>query len=243
MDPRVRLWSRRFWWAVGREPPPPRDLAPFVPQVLPLAVVYLPQLSVAEVVAWLARRRVVLPSLGPDRPLRGCLVAWRGRGLLLVDGTDSPEERRFTVAHEVAHFLLEHLLPRERAVRYLGHAVQEVLDGFRPPIPEERLEALLMGVPLRPALHRMDRPGCPEAFHAECQADALALELLAPARWVRAFLPRGLRFIEGEKTVRRVLEGTFGLPLGPARWYARRLLERWAGGPSLREWLGLHSSP
>ncbi|MFN8557423.1 MAG: ImmA/IrrE family metallo-endopeptidase [Dehalococcoidia bacterium] len=40
--------------------------------------------------------------------------------MIIVDSSDAPDEVRFTVAHEAAHFLLDYEQPRARAVAALG---------------------------------------------------------------------------------------------------------------------------
>ena len=39
------------------------------------------------------------------RMLRACLVARHGYGVAFIDGTDDDAEQRFSIAHELAHFL------------------------------------------------------------------------------------------------------------------------------------------
>src|SRR5205085_3975397 len=114
---------------------------------------------------------------GPDRPLRGCLLACDGAGFIFLDAADPPAERTFSLAHELAHFLRDYWRPRQRAFAALGGSVREVFDGGRAPRREERLHALLRGVSLGPHVHLMARDGGtppPEVAAAESDADRLA---------------------------------------------------------------------
>ena len=52
-------------------------------------------------------------DLHGDERLRGCLFARRGRAYLFVRDDDDPRERRFTLAHEAAHFMLHHEKARQ----------------------------------------------------------------------------------------------------------------------------------
>jgi hypothetical protein len=193
---------------------------------LPLGIVQLPALRAASLRAWLARRGLSgLADVG-DRPLRAGLVALAGHGLVFLDGTDPPDERRFSLAHEVAHFLADYWWPRQRAARQLGPACLEVLDGLRRPTRAERIDAVLAGAALGTHVHLMERtpdghPAGAALAEAERFADALALELLAPAELAAQVEPAG-------PDPAGCLRERFGLPLPLARAYADRL---WPGPP------------
>lgn len=223
------LWiheaAERFWIEAGGAPNElPRDIGSAVSWALPVAVISLSGLRIAAVDAWLAEHDVGARLSVPDRPLRACVLVHEGNGLLFVDHEDDEDERRFSVAHETAHYLLEYALPRERTRRRLGPEVLPVLDGRRAPSPEERIGAVLAGVALGVRLHLMERtpsghPTDRDVSAAERCADELALELLAPIDAVRARL-KGHR---SRPEVEALLRGTFGLPPTPARAFARRL--------------------
>jgi hypothetical protein len=135
------------------------------------------------------------------------------------------DEIRLTVAHELAHFLLHYLWPRETAIQRLGDSIVSVLDGERLPTPVERLSGVLRSVELGPCQHLLERDSVGTADVAatriEAQADLLAFELLAPASSV-------LRSSDAGADRRRDLAETYGLP----SWAA----EAWAG------WLDSRSS-
>ncbi len=245
VERRIARAAERFWQQAGGRPPPPVDMEHAVLWALPLDVQPVAGLTVARVAAWLREHGLPEPHLGPSRALRGCLIARRGQGVVFVEADDPPEERRFTLAHEAAHFVLDYQAKRERALAGLGPAIQAVLDGERPPTAQERVHALLANVTLGVHVHLMERGPdglpCPEAADAECDADRLALELLAPEREALALV----RATQGERHVVRVaraaaaLAARFGLPMPMAERYARRLLRRLTGGPSVVEWLGM----
>jgi hypothetical protein len=203
----VRELADAFWRAVGPEPVP-RTFAN-VSLGFPVTVVERPGLSLAAVRDWLARRSSVTVP-GPDRPVRGCLVAHGWDGFVFVEANDPPAERRFTLAHELAHYLRDVRHPRRRAVARLGPGFADVLDGKRPSTVDERLHAVLRGLPGGPLVHLLGRgeDESPEVRAAEAAADRLAFELLAPAAAV---------------TAPADLAGRFGLPPGKAADYARLL--------------------
>jgi hypothetical protein len=209
-----------FWAKSGGVPPFPCDLR-YASLALPFSAVEMNGVSVEAVRRWFTQLGIPVPLDEPDRPLRACLVAWRGVGFAFIDGLDDPAEKAFSLAHELAHFLRDYLRPREVAVERLGRSALEVLDGLRPPTGEERLHAVLRNVPLGPFTHllRRDdsgRPLTPAEREAEEAADRLAFELLAPAE--------ALGELESHEAVAERLVRDFGLPPAPAAVYAALLL-------------------
>jgi len=213
--------------AACRLPPPstfPRNLADEVHLSLSVVLERVTHLTSDDVRSVLAQRWRYQAVADVDRPLHGCLAARAGSGILFVDAEDDEDEQRFTLAHEVAHFVLEHVMPRSRARRVFGDGIRPVLDCLRAPTPEESLAFVLEGIPLGIQIRLMDRDssGAIQMGHveeAEQRADRLALELLAPA-------PLALKVLKG---VPRGLAGTrvasrFGLPVEVARTYVRMLL-------------------
>src|SRR6202165_681900 len=147
-----------FWAGAGEMEPYPRRLEQAVSWALPLAIAKVPRLCMKDVAARLAASGVDFGLHTPQRELHGCLVAFGGRGLVMLDGTDSTDEMRFSLAHEVGHFLIDYFQPRERAVRRLGDGVIDVLDGLRAPPVSERIDAILNEVDVGVHMHLMGRP-------------------------------------------------------------------------------------
>ncbi|MBI4497316.1 MAG: hypothetical protein HY689_05400 [Chloroflexi bacterium] len=245
-EPRLERIAQEFWAAAGGPEPFPRRLEGAVLWALPLMVAKLPRLWVRDAEAWLRARGLPFCAGGPDRPLHGCLVAYGGSGCVLLDGTDPADEQRFSLAHEVAHFLLDYQEPRRRAVQRLGRSLLEVFDGRRPPTATERIDAILCQAPMGAHTHLMERRpdgvlGCGPVADAEAQADRLALELLAPDAEVErrvALSGRPVAFAAGRRHLVAALTTDFGLPQAVAASYGAGLARAWWGGPSFREWLG-----
>jgi hypothetical protein len=219
--------AEAFWAGVGGRARfgRPVDLERAVAIALPLGVCRMPALS-TDKVAQVLRRVGTVPWTASDaRPLRGCLIADVGVGLVFLDGDDPPNERRYSLAHEVAHFLAHYLEPRHRVLHSLGSAMVEVLDRARAPTMPERLSAALHDVTLEPYRHAMGRT--PEGLKAhvrtcelEAEADLLALELLVPAAELRQRAQQRPSDLAAE----------YGIP----RWAVELLPDRWtenrAGG-------------
>jgi Zn-dependent peptidase ImmA (M78 family) len=247
----TRTWlqeaSERFWSDAGGSAVFPRNMEKAAVYALPLGIISLPRLWISDLVCWMERRRLQCPLEGNDRPLRGCLLAFSGRGLVIINGQDPDDERRFTAAHEVAHFILDYLEVRKRVIESLGTGALEVLDGIRPATYEERLNAVLSSTLIGVHTHTMDRT--PEGdisqgsvLRIEEDADLLALELLAPAEQVQFRLhstKTGRSFSELMPYAERLLQEDYGLPKSAAKPYAYQLVDNLTHGPSIKEWLGL----
>ncbi len=207
--------AARFWAAAGPPPPVPRDLLGPA-RAFGVHVATWPGLTVGRVAAFLARQGIATAL--PDRRLHACLFTVRGHGFVFLDAADPAAERRFSLAHELAHFLRDADAPRRAVTAAVGAAAATVLDG-RPATVAERLAALLRGVPLTTHVHLMHRddagrPLTPADREAEDAADHLAGELLAPA---------GLFEGESAEVIRERLGAGFGFPDGAAAGYARTL--------------------
>jgi hypothetical protein len=246
----MELWledtAKDFWRNAGSADVFPRDMERAIMNAVPAAVVYLPRLWTSSIDHWLADRQLTVRLAAQRQRLRGCMLAYRGRGLIFVDGTDPEPERRFTLAHEIAHFLVDYLRPRHRVFVKLGGSSVEVLDGLRAPFITEQIDAGLVGVNLEVHTHLMPRVSSGAhsrpVIVAENRADLLALELLAPASAVQNRLPRTVFHRDYEskrKVVTRSLGSHFGLPNPVAAEYGAFLCRSWFGGPSVQEWLGI----
>jgi hypothetical protein len=229
----VAQLAQAFWQKAQGLEPFPRNLRRAIARAVGLSIVLLPSLSVRAAVAWLQKCGLVCELPGQDRPLRACLVARNGYGVALIDGSDDEDEQRFSIAHELAHFLRDYWSLRQRVLNHLGSDALPVVDGERPATPQERLNALLRKVPLGFDLHLMERDsdGSPvnaRIAQAENDADRLAYELLAPAEHV---VGKSAASTKGE--IERRLRECYRLPSVQALRYASLLLPQSKSDPLL----------
>src|SRR5579884_3500257 len=96
--------AEEFWRAAGEVEPFPRNLEAPVLWALPLFILKVPRLTLSDVRAKLADYDIAFGVGGPNRSLYGCLVAFAGKGVVMLDGSEAPDELRFSLAHEVGHF-------------------------------------------------------------------------------------------------------------------------------------------
>jgi IrrE N-terminal-like domain len=226
----VPLWvselASAFWSWAGELEPFPRNLRGHVENAVPLTRVSIQNLSVSLVLKWLRENDLPYQLQQRDRPLFACLHARKDFGIVFLDSCVNEDEQRFSLAHELAHFLRDYSWPRARVAGCLGQAALEVLDGGRAATSEERVHALLDGTPLGYHTHFMDRENSGRVVSrrvrdAEDDADRLAFELLAPARSVASCAHRSEASCQAE--IQQLLISKFGLPEVPAGRYAEIL--------------------
>jgi Zn-dependent peptidase ImmA (M78 family) len=238
------LIADEFWTAAGGREQFPRQLESPVLWALPVAVIKLPRLWVSDVEAWLIEKGIRFRFETANRRLHGSLLAYRGRGCILLDGSDSGSELRYSLAHETAHFILNYLRPRRKAASLLGPAVLEVFDGLRPPTVRERVHGILSRVPIGFHVHLMERTFNGNVnreilMEIEDSADLLALEIISPEEEVRRRVARFSNQTQRGKPMEiaaELLQEEFGLPSGVAESYAQHLYPM-VRPFSAREWL------
>lgn len=232
-----------FWRLCGETEEFPRSLERPLALALPVALIKLPRLRLQDIESWMRRRGVVFAFGCRSRAARGCLIAQAGKGLLFVDGADPEDEQRFTVAHEIAHFLLDYWLPRAKVIEKFGPVVADVVDGLRPPTLTERVQAVLGSIHIGPYQSLMERGDSSEratVWDAENRADRLALALLAPPEAVLPLLDLTAgHYVRRLEAAKDALREHFGLPGQVAVAYGHALLAAAGKGPSWVESLGL----
>jgi len=212
------MLAKEFWLGSGLQGAFPRNIEQAIAMTLPLAVVKMPSVTAGAVRRWLKNRRVAASLPEDRRDLMGCLVAYRGHGIVFVCGADDPEEQRLTVAHEVGHFLVDYRLPRQQVIQALGETIVEVLDGFRQATPVERANAILSHVRLGAHVHLLPRRGKDEdsdacVGYAEERAHQLGFELVAPREHIMTLWGQlGAQEVTNSKEVSTRLAVYFGLP-------------------------------
>ncbi|GAC1463405.1 MAG: hypothetical protein PVS3B3_08980 [Ktedonobacteraceae bacterium] len=237
--------TEEFWNTLGSELPYPRTFQPSVSRSFPVSIITLPKLSIVQIEAWLQRQHIPFRFLCQDRSLCGCIVAAQGHGLIFIDSLDGDNEQRYTIAHEVSHFLLDYFYPRQHVLQLFGSDIRSVLDGQRLPTRTEQFHAVLSGISLKTYVDLM--PRTPQGtldqgyiLRAEEKADRLALELLAPLQHVSAQLAHLTSTLLAEQIslATHLLTSSYGLPLAVAKQYSVMLLPPPVKGSTAR-WLGL----
>jgi|SRR5215213_630669 len=225
----------RFWQQCEEIEPFPRNLERLTSIALPVKLTKLPHLKLQTIESWLGRRGASFSFNCRSRAVRGCLVAYGGQGFIFIDETDSEDERRFTIAHEIGHFLIDYLLVRETAISKFGDRIVEVFDGLRQPSLAEKVHALLAGASLGvyTNLVERDETSGQDLWEIEDSADRIALDLLAPPEDVLSQSDTSpLRFQQRLEGMTSVLKERFGLPVSVAGPYACSLLESVGRGQS-----------
>jgi len=237
--------TEHVWNEIGGEIAYPIDLSSVISRSFPLCVVMLPQLKVSRVESWFQQQGIPFCFLCQDRSLCGCIIAVRGTCFIFADSSDPDDERRYTIAHEVAHFLLDYLYPRLKVLRIFGESILPVLDGERTPTKTETLDAWLSSIKFGTYTDLMPRSSTgaiDQAYilPAEEQADRLALELLAPAEQILSQVALRDPKTINEKThfTTQILISVYGLPPAVAKKYGTYLLRN-PIQKTMAEWFGL----
>ena len=250
MSAEVAFWSDWFWRRAGGRPGAPVDIGYAVTCALEVGIRPIAGLTTSTAIDHL-RRVGFTPSdsVADERELHGCIAIGPRGGLILVEMCDGDAQRRFTIAHEVSHYILEVHRHHQRAEQRMGSRYVGVLYGSREATSTERIDAWLNNARSAPITHFMDRASdggyvCGRSLEAECHADDLAIELLAPrAEMVRIVRDcQKLPFRDLTDAVRRIAERRFGLPDSIAERCASRVVWQMRGGPSTAERFGFGGS-
>jgi len=225
----------------------PCDLEQAILWVLPLAIVKLPRLGLSSLRRWLEDRNIEMPYAGKDRRIRACILARCGSGLIFLDGADSEDEQRFSLAHDVAHFILDYQSRRQQIIDALGSRIVEVLDGERKASIEERLSGILSGVTIGPFMHLMDRDKYDRIsrrfiLDVEDAAERFALELIAPQKEVerhidRAFPDWDTSSSQSNAAIMATAD-IFGIPPYVMATYITYLASLRRPNQSFKDWIG-----
>ena len=246
ISPIITQVAKDFWKSAGGNSVFPCDISGAVNLVLPIDIVCLSELSLKKIQTWLTERKVFLDLEIDDRLLHGFILISKGSGFIFVNGTDTEEERRYTIAHEAGHFLLDYKRPREIAVKKLGESILEVMDGYREATNEEQIDGTLTSVSIRPYTHLLEKVGDGsfnnmDILDSENDADALALELLAPhATVIKDTNPNRnkISFYDFKNRCYQVLRSKYLIPDSIAEAYSSKLVYVAIGSPSLADKLG-----
>lgn len=205
--------SSQFWKNSGLKLSCPRPIEEAVIRNFPVSIVKLRSLSYESLNKWLTDRDLagVLPHYTGS--LLGGIFAFKGDAFLFVDAKLPSYEMRYTIAHEVGHFLFDYHYKRQKAKATVGEKAEEILDGTRRATLGERVDAILLGVDLRPYYHLHSEQNCISITRgqietAEDNADYLADELIAPEDVVNEmFNERSFESIsEGAKEIADILD-------------------------------------
>ena len=242
---KYQQFAQQFWEATYIPESFPRDIIQAISTLPNLLVVCLAELDMEKISDWLYNKNCGFTIEVVPKRLHGCLVIFRGRGIIFLNSSDPEAERRFTLAHELAHFLLEYQIPLQDAIRFFGENIREVLEGKRPPTLRERLDGILANVNLNPYVHlleRVDLNGFSRLYvwKVEDRADYLALELLVPFRKIYGQVKKNSKV----KTFQLLQDHTcqlliqkYGLPFSIAESYSGKIASRVQGGTSIwEEW-------
>jgi Zn-dependent peptidase ImmA (M78 family) len=239
--------SLEFWQRSKLPTNFPLDIGRAISRTQPILITSICALSLKKVEEYLISNEITYRNNHQNRNLHGFLFVQNGLGHIFINGSDPPDEQRFTLAHELAHFFLDYLQPRDKIVERMGNQIIEVLDGYREPTIEERLSGIISNLNIFQVSHLLDSAYISgfeqiKVWNSENRADQLALELLAPKTLVRkdyigylssTSLQTGLDYLF------KALTTKFGLPHSIAKSYSIYLYRNFSGRKSLQDEWGI----
>jgi Zn-dependent peptidase ImmA (M78 family) len=248
IHPKVKQVAEGFWRPLLPYRTFPVDIERVIAfSNLPLHIDLIPGLDIEHVNQWIKANHFPARIDKDNCALHGFLLARSGHGIIFVNGTDNRKERRFTIAHELAHFLLDYYLPRIHYLKIYGDSILEILDGSRLPTFQERLTFVISELPSPFFTHLLDNSSITayertQVWSTEWRTDALAFEILAPFHVVISSLKKKKlekRFDPIFRQASSLLATDFGLPSTLASSYAKHFASYLSGGMTLAEEWGI----
>ena len=247
--PRLLNIAKEFWRLAGGVQKWPCDIERAVSILTPLNIVTLSNLSFTGIKEWFKDKSICFDLEYSERELHGFISVHKNFGFIFINGADSENERRYTVSHELSHYFIDYKIPREKAIDTFGEGILEVLDGYREPTVIERVESVIASTPIKPYIHILEKEGNGgfKRFNnwlSERDADALAVELLAPYNTIQKDLTKlstkQSSFLENKTAISEILIKKYALPDSIASEYASMIAASFVGNKSLIERLGLN---
>jgi Zn-dependent peptidase ImmA (M78 family) len=161
-----------------------------------------------------------LDGLGVE-PLAGFLYVSAQFGVIFVERRDLLVRRRFTVAHELGHYLLHFRPALARVLEPQGDRPLSIMDALPMAGDEADPEALPRGEVIL-AGERGAQPSLPAYEEMEREANAFAAELLMPEDIVQARVARLAGEFRGEDLVWRLATDLL-VSRATMRWRLRNL--------------------
>ncbi len=238
--------ANTFFGKKGQQSAFPRNIEQAILWNFPVAIINLPRLGLSLIKRWLEIRDLSMPFAGQDRRIRACVLARCGYGLIFLDGTDPDDERRFSLAHEIAHYILDYHLKRQEIIKHLGNKIIDVLDGKREATIEERLNGIFSGITVGPFMHLMDRDkhgymSNQLILDIEDNAERFALELTAPKKALEHYLDQqfsGWYNQNNHTNHSEFAASIFGIPQRILVEYISYLANLRRPHQSFKDWLG-----
>lgn len=244
--PQIERIAREFWLTVDQEYRDGFDIVNAIDTSVFINLRRIKELSLKKLEEWLKEMTDQEEFNIDDRHLHGALIIKGPSIFMFVEASEDEVQQRFTVAHEVSHFLLDYHLPKERAILALGKEIEDVLNGNLPPSNIQRTLSAIKGVDIAPYSFLIEKTGNGSFenwsnFNAENEADYLALELLAPrARVISETISstKRLAYSQFTRKSKEILIEKYRIPVRIADQYASELGYSVTSGPSFLDKLG-----
>jgi Zn-dependent peptidase ImmA (M78 family) len=172
---------------------------------------------------FLLRRGAILESIGDTNqdPLAGYIYVNKTSGHIFVERHDFLARRRFSVAHELGHYLL-HFLPLIASGAFVDeYESVEITEALAPSSPEEDADDLPLGQ-VRISRQTEHLLSLPPYEQMEREANEFAAELLMPAEVIRELVMHYAADCLGDDLIWR-LSSEMLVSRAAMRWRLREL--------------------
>jgi Zn-dependent peptidase ImmA (M78 family) len=199
-EPKITAAIQQFYRDADYQPDPSAPgilkLYDRIRDAYPIRIVELKDLTYQQAIEFLvAETGQIIPlSRNEDRSLSGFLYAKGVYGCILIKKNDPVVRRRFSVAHELGHYVL-HFLPLLEMETQQGIETEEIVlaEGLTYPDSNEQAEEMPVGQ-LTFTRRLRPEPTPDEVIQMELEANQFAAALLMPAlacrNLVEQFAPR-----------------------------------------------------
>jgi len=244
--PEIERIAREFWSTVDQNYHENYDIISAVDTSPTIDLIKIKNLSISKIEEWLIAIGLKDNFDIPDRRLHGVLIIKGDSVAMFIEDDENPIQQRFTVAHEVSHYLLDYQIPKEKAILALGKEIEDVLNGNLPANNTQLALSVIKGINIDPYSFLIEKTGNGsfedwKNFNSENEADYLALELLAPRiRIINETFSstKRLSYSQFTRKSQEILIEKYRIPSDIARQYASQLAYSVTSGPSFLDKMG-----
>lgn len=245
--PQIERIARKFWATTQAEFRYDYDIVKAVESSLNVHLIRMQQLNPTKIISWLASHNMDIPFESKATHLNGALLIKNDNVIMFIDAAENAVQQRYTLAHQVSHFLLNYQMPKERAIMTLGKEIAQVLSGNTEASVTQLVQSTVSNITGNVYTLLIEKWDESTSFDWELlrtkdPAVSLTLELLAPRYQIineTASVGARLRYSPFKRKCQELLIDKYRIPSEIAHKYASELAGSVTSGPSFLSKLGI----